>query len=551
MACDHEFLRQRNGGICPACVPGISQHREDLEIYYRAATNERKRRIGEACRRSFARYFRESWAQLEPATPLADSWHIDVICNHLQAQFVGWLKRKRGDANADPEFQNTLINVPPGTAKSRIVSVAWPTWCWLHAPYFKWAAVSGNPNVAIRDADLSLQLVEGEWYRDVFAVKWAIRPDAKARNWYKLHQNGKDLGDRRSFGIKSEYIGERADGLVVDDPHDPRTVFSKTVRDDVLYRYDRTFSNRLNNLGQSIRTIVAQRTHVEDLSGHVLSTKGQKWCHVKIPLEYSPDRFVPSPLRWIDPREKGEILQPDRFPTSFIESEKARLLSLFECLYNQDPVVANGGLFERDWFRFFRLPDDPAGTKRPFGVTEDEAVILQPLPNGRFFDRVSLEVDATFKKTTTGSEVGLIVLGQRGGNYYLLDDLTRPGGFRETCDIIPEIVRRWPEIDTLHIEDKANGPAIIDVLRGTLPGVAVVAVSVDASKIARAASVAPLVQARQLYLREGLPSLAEFVDQLVTFPNSKRNDRVDALAQGLREFRKNNYTERFAMMSQM
>jgi hypothetical protein len=71
--------------------------------------------------RSLAHYTRQCWAQVEPGTPYAHNWHIDVIAEHLQAVTEG-------------EIRKLIINMPPRCMKSTAISVAWPTWVWIGRP---------------------------------------------------------------------------------------------------------------------------------------------------------------------------------------------------------------------------------------------------------------------------------------------------------------------------------------------------------------------------------------------------------------------------------
>lgn len=66
---------------------------------------------------SLAGFIREAWHILEPDQPLVWNWHLDAICQHLEAVTDGKITR-------------LLINIPPGTSKSLIVSVLWPAWEW-------------------------------------------------------------------------------------------------------------------------------------------------------------------------------------------------------------------------------------------------------------------------------------------------------------------------------------------------------------------------------------------------------------------------------------
>ncbi len=56
-----------------------------------------------------------SWHQIEPSTPFVPGWHIDAICEHLEAITRGELTR-------------LVINIPPGCMKSLTACVFWPAW---------------------------------------------------------------------------------------------------------------------------------------------------------------------------------------------------------------------------------------------------------------------------------------------------------------------------------------------------------------------------------------------------------------------------------------
>ena len=70
-----------------------------------------------ACAVSLAEFVRRAWHVLEPATEYVHGRHIEALCDHLEAV-------TRGDVT------RLLINVPPGSSKSLIVSVFWPAWEW-------------------------------------------------------------------------------------------------------------------------------------------------------------------------------------------------------------------------------------------------------------------------------------------------------------------------------------------------------------------------------------------------------------------------------------
>ena len=54
--------------------------------------------------RSFANFVKQSWSQLEPTQEIVWGWHLDAICEHLEAVTRG-------------EITRLIINIPPRHTK--------------------------------------------------------------------------------------------------------------------------------------------------------------------------------------------------------------------------------------------------------------------------------------------------------------------------------------------------------------------------------------------------------------------------------------------------
>jgi len=83
------------------------------------------------CEQSLAQFLRSSWHIIEPGTPLIWNWHIDTVCGYLEAFSRG-------------EITRLIINIPPGTLKSIIVSVAFPAWEWISRPEERYLSISNE-----------------------------------------------------------------------------------------------------------------------------------------------------------------------------------------------------------------------------------------------------------------------------------------------------------------------------------------------------------------------------------------------------------------------
>jgi predicted phage terminase large subunit-like protein len=102
-----------------------------------------------------------------------------------------------------------------------------------------------------------------------------------------------------------------------------------------------------------------------------------------------------------------------------------------------------------------------------------------------------------------------------------------------TLAAIRAMTRKWPQAVAKFVEDKANGPAVITLLSGQVPGL--IPVEPRGSKYSRAAAVSPFVHAHNVHLPtpEILPNVAELLEEARGFPNASHDDTIDALSQAL------------------
>src|SRR5579859_3387156 len=101
-------------------LPTLQQVRAELSRRQAERERERVHQSADAIRsrcQTLAGFVREAWHVLEPNARYVHNWHIDAICQHLEAVTDGRINR-------------LLINVPPGSMKSLLVSVFWPAWEW-------------------------------------------------------------------------------------------------------------------------------------------------------------------------------------------------------------------------------------------------------------------------------------------------------------------------------------------------------------------------------------------------------------------------------------
>ena len=297
--------------------------------------------------RGLSSFIKRGWSQIEPSTPYKHGWHMDAICDHLQAVSYGYITR-------------LLINVPPGTSKSLSTSVFFPAWEWgpLNRPGLRYIGTSYSERYALRDNGRTRNLITSEWYQE----RWGDHVNLVKLGEKKIENTR--YGFREAIPFASLTAG-RADRLIIDDPHSTESAESEADREKTIRIFLESVPTRLNSPEKSAIIIIMQRLHEEDVSGVALANE-LGYTHLNLPMEYDPGRhcvtYYPSgKVMFEDPRtEDGELLFPDRFPRKVVESYKATMGTYaYAGQMQQMPVPRGGGIFKWDWWQLWGNEDDP------------------------------------------------------------------------------------------------------------------------------------------------------------------------------------------------
>jgi predicted phage terminase large subunit-like protein len=469
----------------------------------------------ELCRRSLADFFRYSWHVLEPATPLVWNWHLQAIADHVQALLEGRIPKN-----------NLAINVPPGSSKSRIVSVCTTPWRWIEKPEWRAIYTSANPRNVFRDSTYARRVIESDWYQGMFRPDWKFSDD---QNTKSLFRNTK-TGFRQAIGSGGAVTGDRANALFLDDMIDATQAESKAAREAFVVFYDQGFASRVSDAATSTRCMIAQRLHDSDPVGHVL--KSGDWESLIIRQEYELEREKPrdnnSPMvppkptaiGWLDPRTKtGELMDPTRFGPVYIDGEKRRLGTRgYAAQHQQRPAPADGAILKRDWFQWYKTPRDangdflpPADRVKALGIT-----------------RVIQAVDTALGTKESNDFTADITGGEAPSRFYLLDL------FKERVDaptgkaaIIGLQVKWNAQGVVIEGGSSASGKAAAQTIRAEtrLP---VIEMPVHTDKVVGMNMVSPTVESKVIYLPEDQPWAHDLLDSLLRFPVGEHDDDCDA-----------------------
>ncbi len=445
----------------------------------------------EKAERSLSEFIRQGWHAVEPSTEYLHNWHIDAIAEHLQAVTRGQIKK-------------LIINVPPGHMKSLTVCVFWPAWEWgpANLPHLRYIFASYAAHLSTRDSERQKLLMQSDWYRRNWGDRFELQTQLK-------HQVTNDrTGFRLASSVGGIGTGERVHRAVNDDLLRANDAHSEAMRTQAI-EHLRAMSTRGVNPNDFAQVVIMQRLHEADPAGWLLEQGG--WEHLCLPAEFEPQRRSVTCI-WQDPRnEPGELLWPQQFPAETIADIKKALGSYGASgQLQQRPSPDEGGILKRGWWKFCDAHELPAE-----------------------FDEIIQSWDMAFKSTTQSDFVVGQVWARAGANRYLLDSVRGRLSFTDSVKAVRMMSARWPGARAKLIEDKANGPAIIDTLKSEIPGI--IAVNPEGGKEARAHAVAPTVEAGNVWLpnKKLHPWVDEFIDECASFPKGANDDQVDAFTQAL------------------
>ena len=465
---------------------------------------------------SLYEFVKQSWHVVEPGIPFIQSWHIEQICEHLEAITSG-------------DIRKLLINIPPRHSKSTIVSVMWPIWEWLTDPSQKFLCASYSGNLSIRDNLKARRLIQSPWYQDRWGHMFELAGDQNA----KARFENSATGYRLATSVGGTATGEGGSRLILDDPHGAQDAQSDTMRESALEWFDMVWSTRLNNPKKDAMVTVMQRLHERDISGHILEDIGG-WEHICIPAEWDGKRRK-TVLGPYDPRTvKGELICPERFGEAEITQLK-QLLGAYGTAgqLQQDPTPSEGGILKTSFFAMW-----PHGSALPT------------------FEYILQSYDCAFTEKTTGDPTACTVWamfthkGQR--NAMLIDAWDEHLSYP---DLRTRAIKEWTteyggmtkdspfsrarRPDRVLVEAKASGQSLLQDLRlakvpavGYNPG--------NADKVSRAHQTAPTLELGLIWIPESKKNpgqhvswSASFLKQVGKFPVAEHDDYVDTFTQAI------------------
>jgi hypothetical protein len=137
-------------------------------------------------------------------------------------------------------YRRQIINMPPRTLKSLLISVWWPAFLLGRDPAAKIILVSYAEQLAEMLSNDTRRLMQSSFYQAVF-------PQTRLERQSNLHLSTDQNGFRIGATVGGSVTGFGADWIIINDPHNASETYSEAAREKVKSFYRQTLVSRLDN----------------------------------------------------------------------------------------------------------------------------------------------------------------------------------------------------------------------------------------------------------------------------------------------------------------
>lgn len=410
-----------------------------------------------------------------------------------------------------------ILQAPPQHGKSEIVSRKLPAFILGTDNSLKVAGASYNDEFANN--------ISQEVRRNLASVEHQrLFPVPSGKRKFDINRMGEftapgGTGSYLSVGVGSGLTGRPVDIGIIDDPiKDQKEALSETTKENHWNWFQSTFLTRLSEKSGVI--VMATQWAEDDLPSRVIDYYQTNEPHRLTVLRF-PAINAENELNYQEHLQKGALVPELHSLAQLLEIKGVLSDYWWSALYQQSAKALGGNVFKEKGIQYYSPKDLPEK-----------------------FDLVIDSWDCTFKDTDGTDFVVGQKWGKRGANSYLLRQIRGRMGFTETAAAVETLQSQNPKPHEILIEDKANGPAVIDFLKKSVPRL--IAVEPDGSKLARAYAVTSVWESQNVFIPHpdfapavmtdsGKPgNIKTFTSEVTIFNAGANDDQVDSMTQALR-----------------
>jgi len=447
----------------------------------------------EACQASFFEFVQSFWDVVIKEKPVYN-WHIPFLCNELQKLSVCIVARQA-------KLYDIIINIPPGTTKSTIVSIMFPAWLWTQDRTLRIISNSYSMDLSIEHATKSRDILTSDRFRRLFP-EVVIRKDKGAKSSYE----NTDTGARYTTSTGGTITGKHAHLIINDDPLNPAQAASDADR-KAANEHTKTLASRKVDKENTPIVTMMQRLHEDDPTGYMLKKKSEGIFHICLPAELS-DAVKPATAakNYVD-----GLLDPSRLNRKVLAEARTDLGSKgYANQFDQSPTADGGNIIKNAWFGYVDA--------YTFGAMRKHEPIV-------FFG------DTAYTENSEDNDPsGFLATCKIGNDLYITAGKKVYEEFPELIKSLPIWVKAsgYGPSSSVRIEPKASGKSVVQTMKRDTNLNVVETPTPKDDKKTRLSAAAPKVEAGRVYLVRG-PWNEEFVDEVCGFPNKVHDEYVDLL----------------------
>ena len=462
----------------------------------------------ELYRQSFYEFYKAAYRILEPTSDYKDNWHIQYLCDTLQAEAERIARREK-------KHKDIIINVPFRSSKSLICTIVFPAWCWIKYPSLRFITASYSASLSLGLGTQSRDLLVSDWFRNLFP-ELELKADNNAKGEFENSKTGK----RISTSVGGTITGKGANIIIVDDASKPDEAQSAVKLKEVQEWYDGTISNRLNDFDIDVRIIVMQRLALNDLCGYLLEKMPHRFHHICIPAtDADKSNIKPTELQayYVD-----GLFWPNRFTYPVLANFKEDMgTKKYANQLMQKALPSEGGKFKESWFKGGILTEEAFATTR----------------NGRVVEW-QLFLDGAETADVKNDASCYLLAAKLDNQLFIRDVVWVRKAFTDLVKDVTRYLATSPvKISRVLIEGKSVGKHLLSQLRQDIPAIPFVELQPGRdSKAVRADSITPFCEGGRVHLLKGSWNEA-FLEEVTAFTDGKsgHDDSVDVLVYAVQD----------------
>ena len=149
------------------------------------------------CELSLATFYKCAWPHLDPA-PYKHNWHVDATAEQAEKLITG-------------ETRRLIVNQPPRTGKSNLLSVVFPLWVWIQSergpmsgPQVKFLCASYGQSLSLKHSGDMRKLISSPWFQKHWGTAFKLLDDRNAVGFFENDRGGYRMSTSVGAGLTGQ-----------------------------------------------------------------------------------------------------------------------------------------------------------------------------------------------------------------------------------------------------------------------------------------------------------------------------------------------------------